>query len=129
MKDDSVFLNHILDAINQIEEYITGMTYDDFLENRLVQDAVVRQLEIIGEATNVSIKLLELVYSVVRQLEIIGEATKNLSSTKTEEYPQIPWKEIAGMRDKLIHAYFGVDLEEVWNTAKRDIPYLKEILA
>ena len=105
MRDDSVFLNHILDAINQIEEYITGMTYDDFLENRLVQDAVVRQLE------------------------IIGEATKNLSSTKTEEFPQIPWKEIAGMRDKLIHAYFGVDLEEVWNTAKKDIPYLKEILA
>ncbi|WP_321428359.1 DUF86 domain-containing protein [uncultured Methanolobus sp.] len=105
MRDDSVFLNHILDAINQIEEYIADMTYDGFLDNRLVQDAVVRQLE------------------------IIGEATKNLSPTKTEEYPQIPWKEIAGMRDKLIHAYFGVDLEEVWNTTKRDIPYLKEILS
>ncbi|WP_406662560.1 HepT-like ribonuclease domain-containing protein [Methanolobus sp. ZRKC3] len=59
---------------------------------------------------------------------MIGEATKNLSPSTTEKYSQIPWKEIAGMRDKLIHAYFGVDLEEVWNTVKRDIPELKEIL-
>jgi uncharacterized protein with HEPN domain len=104
VKDDSVFLNHILDAINQIEEYIEYLTYEEFLEKRLVQDAVIRQLE------------------------IIGEATKNLSSNATENYPQIPWKEIAGMRDKLIHVYFGVDLEEVWNTAKRDIPELKTII-
>jgi uncharacterized protein with HEPN domain len=90
-----------LDAVNQIEEY-TNITYEEFLETRLIQDGVVRQLE------------------------IIGEATKNLSSDTTEQYPQIPWKEIAGMRDKLIHAYFGVDLDEVWNTAKKDIPYLKE---
>lgn len=104
MKDDSVFLNHILDAINQINEYTENMTFEDFLETRLVQDAVIRQLE------------------------IIGEATKNLSSKTTENYPQIPWKEIAGMRDKLIHVYFGVDLEEVWNTAKRDIPELNRVV-
>ncbi|MDK2831557.1 MAG: hypothetical protein PWQ51_1974 [Methanolobus sp.] len=104
MKDDSVFLNHILDAINQIEEYTEYLTFEEFLEKRLVQDAVIRQLE------------------------IIGEATKNLSLNTTESYPQIPWKEIAGMRDKLIHVYFGVDLEEVWNTAKRDIPELKTVI-
>jgi Uncharacterized conserved protein len=101
VKDDSVFLNHILDAINQIEEYTTGVIYEEFLEKRLIQDAVVRQLE------------------------IIGEATKNLSSNTTEKNPHVPWKEIAGMRDKLIHVYFGVDLEEVWNTITKDIPYLK----
>jgi uncharacterized protein with HEPN domain len=101
MKDDAFFLRHILDAVNQIEDY-TNVTYDEFLETRLIQDGVVRQLE------------------------IIGEATKNLSRDTTEQYPQIPWKEIAGMRDKLIHAYFGVDIDEVWNTAKKDIPYLKE---
>ncbi|MDW7732247.1 MAG: DUF86 domain-containing protein [Methanolobus sp.] len=104
MKDDSVFLYHILDAIDQIEEYTAGITYEEFLEKRLIQDAVVRQLE------------------------IIGEATKNLSSDTTGYYPQIPWKEIAGMRDKLIHVYFGVDLEEVWNTAKRDLPGLKRVV-
>lgn len=101
MKDDVFFLEHILDAVNQIGEY-TNISYDEFLETRLIQDAVVRQLE------------------------IIGEATKNLSWSTTERCPHVPWKEIAGMRDKLIHAYFGVDLDEVWNTAKKDIPYLKE---
>lgn len=104
MKNDTVFLHHILDAICQIEEYTAGVNYGEFLEKRLIQDAVVRQLE------------------------IIGEATKNLSSDTKEYHPQIPWKEIAGMRDKLIHVYFGVDLREVWNTAKRDLPDLKEVV-
>ncbi|SFM92446.1 HepT-like ribonuclease domain-containing protein [Methanolobus profundi] len=104
MKDDSVFLNHILDATEQIEEYTSEMSFEDFIEKRLVQDAVIRQLE------------------------IIGEATKNLSSNTTDKYPLIPWKEIAGMRDKLIHVYFGVDLEEVWNTAKKDIPELNRVV-
>ncbi|MDK2824956.1 Uncharacterized conserved protein, contains HEPN domain [Methanolobus vulcani] len=104
MKDNSVFLNYILDAINQIEEYTEYLTYEEFLEKRLIQDAVIRQLE------------------------IIGEATKNISPSTTENYPLIPWKEIAGMRDKLIHVYFGVDLDEVWNTTKRDIPELKTVI-
>ena len=104
MKHEAILLDHILDAINQIEEYTNGIDREEFLETRMVQDAVVRQLE------------------------IIGEATKNLSSNVTESYPQIPWKEIAGMRDKLIHVYFGVDLDEVWNTAKRDIHDLKSVL-
>ena len=70
-----------------IYEY-TNIAYDEFLETQLIQDGAVRQLE------------------------IIGEATKNLSRDTTEQYPQIPWKEIAGMRDKLIHVYFGVDIDK-----------------
>ena len=63
---------------------------------------------------------------MLRALEIIGEATKNLSKELKENYPKIPWKDIAGMRDKLIHKYFGVDLELVWETIKRDLPQFKD---
>ncbi|MCX9082592.1 MAG: DUF86 domain-containing protein [Candidatus Methanoperedens sp.] len=102
MKDDAVFLKHILDSINQIEEYIDGMGFEDFIGCKLVQDGVVRQLE------------------------IIGEATKHLSPELREKYPKIPWEDIAGMRDKLIHHYFGVDLEVVWDTVEKDLPALKK---
>ena len=85
MKDDAVFLKHIHDSINQIEEYVDGMGFEDFVTSKLVQDGVVRQLE------------------------IIGEATKHLSPELREKYPKTPWEDIAGMRDKLIHHYFGVD--------------------
>jgi uncharacterized protein with HEPN domain len=65
---------------------------------------------------------------VVRELEIIGEASKNLSAEFKKSLPAIPWKDVAGMRDKLIHEYFGVDLETVWQTVKEDIPLLKKVL-
>lgn len=65
---------------------------------------------------------------VIRQLEIIGEATKRLSSEMCARCPNVPWQDIAGMRDKLIHDYFGVDLDAVWLTACNDIPLLKEVL-
>ena len=103
-KDDTVFLRHILDAIELIEEYLRDKSYEEFKNNRMLQDAVIREIE------------------------IIGEATKNLSMDFRSKYPDIPWRQIAGMRNKLIHEYFGVDLDAVWDTATKDIPSLKEKL-
>ncbi len=102
MKDDAVFLRHILDSINQIEEYVSRLGYNDFIGSKLIQDGVIRQLE------------------------IIGEATKQLSPELRKKYSLIPWEDVAGMRDKLIHHYFGVDLEAVWDTVEKDLPTLKE---
>jgi len=100
--DQSAFLNHILDAIKKIEKYIQGIDEQAFKENDLVQDGVIRQIE------------------------IVGEAVKRLSNEWTSQYPHIPWQDIAGMRDKLIHNYFGVDIDTVWLTVEKDIPDLKE---
>lgn len=100
-RDDSFYLRHILDAIARIETYLRNIREDDFYKNSLVQDGVIRQIE------------------------IIGEATKSLSGSFRETHSNIPWQDIAGMRDKLIHQYFGVDLETVWLSAKEDIPELK----
>lgn len=100
IKDDAIYLRHILDAIKQIEEYVTGMDQGTFMNSRLVQDAVIRQFE------------------------IIGEATKNLSPDIKKRFPDVPWKDMAGMRDKLIHQYFGVDIAAVWATIAQDLPSL-----
>ena len=100
-KDDSAYLRHVLDAICRIEEYTGDITYKGFLKNNLRQDAAIRQIE------------------------VIGEAVKKLSSELKKGHPEIPWKDVAGMRDKLIHDYFGVDLDAVWDTAEKDIPQLK----
>lgn len=104
MKEDEVYLRHIRDAIDQIGEYTSDVDREEFQESSMVQDAVVRQIE------------------------IIGEAAKQLSSETIEEYSSVPWADIAGMRDKLIHNYFGVDIEQVWQTVQSDIPELKEKL-
>ncbi len=100
-RDDSVYLQHIRDAIARIESYLADVREADFYERAMVQDAVIRQLE------------------------IIGEAVRRLSDELQNAHPHIPWQDIAGMRNKLIHDYFGVDLEKVWLTAKEDIPVLK----
>ena len=101
MKRDKAYLRHILDAISNMEKFIEGVNKENFLGN------------------------VEKQYAVLRGLEIIGEATKNLSEELKKKHPNIPWKEIAGMRDKLIHQYFGVNLDLVWETIKTKLPELK----
>jgi uncharacterized protein with HEPN domain len=101
-RDDRVYLKHILDAMNLIDEYLRDIGYNDFMSRHMVQDAVIRQIE------------------------IIGEAAKNLSIPMRDKYPNIPWKKMAGMRDKLVHQYFGVDLDAVWETATKDISELRQ---
>ncbi len=100
MKQDSVYLRHILDAINKIESYIS-VGHDAFFSQTHWQDAVIRQLE------------------------ILGEATKRLSPALRSRYPDIPWKRMAGLRDVLIHDYFGVDLNMVWQIAQEYLPKLR----
>lgn len=104
MRKNSVYLRHILDSIAQIEVYVGDMRFDIFMKTRLVQDGVIRQFE------------------------IIGEATKNLSEDFRGSHPDLPWKDMAGMRDKLIHQYFGVDMLAVWDSVEKDLPPLKEKL-
>ena len=94
----------IAEAVERILSYTSEMTYDEFTGDIRTQDAVIRNLE------------------------ILGEAVKNLPPSFTERYPEVPWRFIAGMRDKLIHHYFGVSLEIVWETTQSDIPVLLEWL-
>lgn len=104
-RDDTVYLHHIWDSIGKIEEYLMGIDEKKFYQVSLIQDGVIRQLE------------------------IIGEAAKHISPEFRAQYPEIPWQDIAGTRDKLIHDYFGVDIEKVWLTASEDISKLKIELA
>jgi uncharacterized protein with HEPN domain len=102
MKKDESYLWHILDAIDDIEQFMKGIKKEAFIKNKEKQ------------------------YAVIRAIEVIGEATKNLSSTLRKQHSQIPWKTIAGMRDKLIHHYFGVNINLVWEVADEKIPILKK---
>ena len=107
-KDISVFIQDILESIKLIEDYAKGATKEEFLDkddNLQMKDAIIRRLE------------------------IIGEAVKNIPDNFKEEHSNIPWKQISGMRDILIHEYFGVNLERVWKTAKEDLPKLKEAIS
>lgn len=101
-RDFRDFLADILNAIRDIDRFVGDMEFEAFVKNR------------------------EKVYSVVFCLLIIGEVVKNIPEAIKEKYPEIPWRRIAGMRDKLIHGYFTVDFEKVWETVKRDLPPLKK---
>jgi uncharacterized protein with HEPN domain len=105
MKDDLVYLEHIFEAIQKIEKYLLNVSYDQFVDNDMQIDAVVRELEIIGEAAN----------------QISGEAKS--------QYSTMPWSQMIGMRNRLIHEYFGVNKKIVWETCSTDLKELKKILA
>ncbi|MCK5299965.1 MAG: DUF86 domain-containing protein [Candidatus Aenigmarchaeota archaeon] len=101
-KDDSVFISHILDSIQKIEEFTENVSKEDFFDSVLLQDAIMRRIE------------------------IIGEASKNVSDSLKSKYPEIPWTEMARTRDKLIHGYFGIDLDLTWDIVEEDISELKD---
>lgn len=105
---DRDYLNDIREAIQRISAYTAGLTYEEFMKDIKTQDAVVRNLE------------------------IIGEATKNLSAALKKSSPKIPWKDLMGMRDKMIHHYFGVNYEIVWTIAREELagflPQIEEIV-
>jgi len=99
---ERAFLSDIREAVHRIEAYVEGVTYADFLQDTKLQDAVIRNLE------------------------IVGEATKKLSDELRTAYPDIPWKNMAALRDRLIHHYFGVNLDIVWQIATNDLPKVGE---
>ena len=101
-KDDTVYLRHILDAIERIADYTKGTSAEQFMQSQLVQDGVVRQLE------------------------IIGEASRNLSDEFRQEHLQVPWSQMIGLRNRIIHAYFNVNLHIVWEIVQKDLAPLKQ---
>ena len=101
MRDQTLYLKDILAAIESIEQFVAGMSFEAFQTDDKTLSAVVRKLE------------------------IIGEATKRVPDEVRLSHPNIPWREMAGMRDKLIHFYFGVDHQLVWKTVKERLPSIK----
>ena len=102
MKDALIFIQHIIENVGNIESFSKDITKEEFSKDILRQNAIIRSIE------------------------VIGEAAKNLPSDFKKKHQTIPWKDIAGMRDKLIHNYFGVDLKIVWKVIKEDLPKLKK---
>lgn len=101
-KEPRIFLQHIIESIEAIERYMKGVSKEKFCQNQQKQDAVVRRIE------------------------IIGEAVKNLPLNFRKKYPQVNWREAAGMRDVVVHEYFGVDISIVWRTIEKDLPIFKK---
>lgn len=101
MKEDRVYLEHIIEAIEKVVAY-SAPGWEEFQRNPMAQDAVIRNLE------------------------IIGEATKRLAEDTKTRSPEIPWREVAGLRDVLIHNYMGVNLRRVWNVIQQNIPGLRK---
>lgn len=95
------YLNDILESISNIREFVVGMNYENFLRDKKTSLAVIRSLE------------------------IIGEAVKNIPESLRENYKEMPWQEIIGMRNKITHEYFGVDLDIVWQSIQEDLDSLE----
>lgn len=104
MKNDKTYLGHIRDAIQKIEAYIDNVSYEQFISNDMMIDAVVRELGIIGEASN------------------------NLTKEFQNNHPHIFWAKMKGMRNFLVHEYFGVNTKVVWDTCKSNLPELKSFI-
>ncbi|WP_423928426.1 DUF86 domain-containing protein [Candidatus Palauibacter sp.] len=100
MRDDAAYLLDMLLAARDAEEFASGLSFRQFEQDRLRQHAILKAIE------------------------IIGEAAAGVSAEAREQHPEIPWREIIGMRNRLVHAYFEVDAERVWETVQRDIPKL-----
>ena len=92
----------MLDAVNDVADFVDTRTYEGFIKDKKTMNAVIRSIE------------------------IIGEASKNIPDTVKAVHKELPWKQMAGMRDKLIHAYFGIDTETLWKAVKENIPPLKQ---
>jgi uncharacterized protein with HEPN domain len=102
LKQDEVFIRHVLDEIDFLIDSSKDLGYEGLIKDETLKRAFVRSLE------------------------VIGEATKNISSEFRQKHPDIEWRELTGLRDKLIHRYFGVKWEIVWDVVKSKIPQLKE---
>ncbi len=98
------FLQDILDSIDYIEDFLTGYEADDFLNDKRT------------------------VFAVLWCLHVLGEAAKHIPKQVRDQYPEIPWEDMTGMRDKVVHGYFGINLEVVWDTATRDLPQVKPLV-
>jgi len=103
-RTDADLIEDILICLSKIQQYINGLSYDDFANDHKTQDAIIRNIE------------------------IVGEASKRLSTEVKEQYPDIPWKMISGTLDRLIHGYFGVNIDIVWEIATIDVPELEQMM-
>lgn len=101
-KDPKVFLRHIFESIEYIENYSNNISEEEFLKSPQLQDAIIRRIE------------------------IIGEAARNLPDNFKEKHSEIAWQKIVGMRNEVIHGYFGINIKLVWDTIKKSVPELKK---
>jgi len=104
-REINLYIKDILDNMDNAERFIASMTFEDFSAD------------------------IKTAYAVSRCIEIIGEASKNIPAVVRRQYPEIPWKKMAGMRDKVIHFYFGVNYKRVWLVVKNDIPRIRPLVA